>query len=200
MQIVKTPNSILTKKVQLVGKIDSKLTKIIEEMKVVLKNSKIGVGLAAPQVGVSLAIFIAAPNLMYHTKKKKVVYHVFINPNIEKMVIGNQNSVVSKSPANNAQPKTDDRKPNTTLEGCLSIPDIWGRVARSPKVTLSYLDEKGISHVATFTGFMATIVQHEMDHLNGILFTHHVIAQGEQLYEQVKDEKTGKLVMEAVEI
>lgn len=184
MDIVKTPSPILTQKAKQVEKIDSKIKQLVEEMKVVLRESKIGVGLAAPQVGVPIQLFIAAPELIKPNQTSQNPYRVFINPAILKIA--------------KARKKTGKRKKQ--LEGCLSIPDIWGSVNRATSITFSYLDEHGKKHTEKFAGFMATIIQHEIDHLQGVLFTHHVVSQGGKLYKQVKDEETGKLVMEEVEI
>ena len=187
MKLVLTPSKILTEKAKPVTKIDNRIRKIISEMKDVLNKSQIGVGLAASQVGLPLRLFIAAPTLIKRANRPVNPYKIFINPQLVPI-------------PENQQLTTNNRLPKTTLEGCLSIPNVWGRVMRSPRVTLSYLDETGASHTDTFTGFMAIIVQHEMDHLAGTLFTQHVISQKEKLYKQVKDEETGKMVMEEIEL
>ena len=85
------------------------------------------------------------------------------------------------------------------LEGCLSLKDIWGDVVRSPEVTLEYFDEKGKKHTKTFNGFLATIIQHEMDHLEGILFPKRVLEQKGTLYKSEKDEK-GQDIFEEIKI
>jgi peptide deformylase len=126
----------------------------------------IGVGLAAPQVGKSLAIFIIKP-----TEKSKA--QVFINPKITKI----------EEPTGKAKGKTKK------LEGCLSLHNIWGEVERAKAVWLEYLDETGKPHHKKFTGFIATIIQHEVDHLNGILFPKRVLEQKGTLYESKKNNK-----------
>ncbi|EKD85790.1 MAG: hypothetical protein ACD_37C00611G0001, partial [uncultured bacterium] len=75
------------------------------------------------------------------------------------------------------------------LEGCLSLPAIWGEVLRAPTVILSYQTENGKPQTKKFTGFMSTIIQHEVDHLNGILFPKRVLEQRGQLYKSTKNEK-----------
>jgi peptide deformylase len=67
--------------------------------------------------------------------------------------------------------------------------NIWGEVQRSPEITVEYLDETGKAHKRQFRGFMATIVQHEVDHLNGILFPKRVLEQGGTLYHSSKNSK-----------
>ena len=85
------------------------------------------------------------------------------------------------------------------LEGCLSIPKVWGMVTRYSWVKVKYLDEKGIERVDKLSGFEATIAQHELDHLDGVLFTRRVIEQKGTLYKPAIDEE-GKEILEPIEI
>ena len=80
------------------------------------------------------------------------------------------------------------------LEGCLSIPRIWSPVNRHAKVHLEYTNLRGERKDKWFSGFDAVIIQHEMDHLHGILFTQRSLEQHMKLYE----EKNGKLVEKKV--
>lgn len=144
----------------------------------------IGVGLAAPQVGKSLQIFIAKPS-------DKLGSMVFINPKIIA-----QSSEVDYV----KRPKKDtSEKASKKLEGCLSLPAIWGPVLRSSSITISYLDEHGKSHKKKFSNFLSTIIQHEMDHLEGILFPKRVLEQKGTLYKSHKNEK-GEDVFEEIEL
>lgn len=162
---------------------------IVEEMKKALLSAKdpIGVGLAAPQVGYSLRIFIAKPTL-----KSPIL--VFINPKIVSSIKYKVLSI-KNDPILNTKYKIH----NTKLEGCLSLPNIWGEVKRTPSIKISYMDEKGKKYSKEFNGFIATIIQHEMDHLQGILFTKRVLEQKGTLYKSHKDEK-GEDVFEEIEI
>ena len=81
----------------------------------------------------------------------------------------------------------------------MSLPTIWGPVLRSSSVTLSYLDEYGKSHKKKFSNFLSTIIQHEMDHLQGILFPKRVLEQKGILYKSHKNEK-GEDVFEEITI
>lgn len=148
-----------------------------------------GVGLAANQVGVDLSIFIIRPTL-----KSKI--KVFINPKILKTVQGSRN--LYRKTSDETGIVTEKRKRKTVkLEGCLSIPRIWGPVKRADKILLEYQDLTSPTYEVKrgwFQGFEATIIQHEMDHLNGIAFTQRTIEQKKQLYK----ENGGEL--EAVEI
>jgi peptide deformylase len=176
--IVKVPNAVLTKPSQPITRFDTKLLQLIEEMKRTLKATKNpkGVGLAAPQIGEGYRIFITRP----HDRDQ---IRVFINPEIKE----------SKG-ATDGVPERDNK-----LEGCLSIPNIWGKVARAKSIVLTYQDEKGDTHTETFNGFIATIIQHETDHINGTLFTHRVLEQKGTFYQSTKDSH-GKDILEEIEL
>lgn len=185
-KIVTTPNEILTVVAKPVSTFDKNLKKMLSDMEVTLAHTSdpVGVGLAAPQVGVSLQIFLARP-----TEKAPTLH--FINPIIEEV-----SGIDLPAGRQAKQEKDEDKK---ILEGCLSIPNIWGHVTRSQKVVLSYQDAEGKKYTNTYTGFMATIIQHEVDHLNGVLFTKHVLAQKEKLYRSSKN-KDGEEEFEEIHI
>jgi len=108
-----------------------------------------GVGLAAPQIGQSLRIFVIDTEQTYKEEdKSKGVKTVFIN----------------------AQKIVEEGEYWPYEEGCLSIPHIRGEVERQKKLKLKYLDENFDEHVITFEGINARVIQHEYDHLEGILF------------------------------
>jgi peptide deformylase len=179
--IITTPHKILLEKAEPVKNFDKKLKAIIGEMEKTLRatTDPIGVGLAAPQVGLSLRLFQMKP-----TEKSNVTS--YINPVIESV------SEEQEIPSFINSKKVEGHKPksskNKLLEGCLSIPDIWGNVTRKKEVTLSWDDADGNHFKQTFNGFPAIIIQHEVDHLNGVLFTKHVMEQGEKLFKSHKDE------------
>ncbi len=177
LKIVHAPHAILTKKVREVKKIDKKIRDLVYDMEETLieQVDPQGVGLAAPQINEDLAIFIIKPTLKAETL-------VFINPKI----------LETKSPspvAGDQKPSSKEDKEDIKLEGCLSIPRIWGPVTRNTKVLLEYQDLTGEKHTDWFSGFKSVIIQHEMDHLKGILFTERVLEQKGRLYQ----EKDGEL-------
>ena len=180
LEIVKAPHSILSQKTKPVAKIDNGILKLIEQMKKSLDSATdpIGVGLAAPQIGKSLKIFIAKPGA-----KSKVL--TFINPR-----------VIKSAPV--LAIDGFDKK-TRKLEGCLSLPNIWGEVQRYSAIQLEYQDESRKMHNKKFTGFISTIIQHEIDHLNGILFPKRVLEQNRTLYKSEKDEH-GEDVFEEIKI
>ena len=177
--IVSVPHPVLTTSAKRVTAFDKKLHELVAAMTdtlLVTVNPK-GVGLAAPQIGVGSQVFITKPN-------PQSAVRVFINPIIL------------------------DRDPNVTdgvpergnkLEGCLSIPNVWGKVKRTTKLKLQYQDESGELHEEEFSGFLATIIQHETDHVNGILFTQRVLEQKGKLYQVGKDDE-GKEELQEITI
>lgn len=137
-----------------------KIQKIIKDMSEALSSQGDGVAIAAPQIGVSLRIFVVSGNIFEddfirgkkpdESKKstKKIPDLVFINPVFLK---------ISK-----------DRK--LLAEGCLSVRPIYGKVRRSTRATVEAYNENGEKFVKDGSGLLAHIFQHEIDHLDGILF------------------------------
>lgn len=169
-KIVTVPSTVLTQATLPVDKIDDKIKKIVADMEKVLivQNDPPGVGLAANQVGLNLSIFIIKP-----TEKSKT--KIFINPKI------------LRTTYYELPPKRKGRK-KVKLEGCLSIPRIWGPVKRSEQVFLNFQGLNGKKYLKWFTGFEAIIIQHEVDHLNGTVFTQRSLEQKGQLYREEGDE------------
>lgn len=188
--LVIVPNPVLVNKSLPVKHFDHKLLEIISGMTETLlaTTDPVGVGLAAPQVGLPLQIFQMKP-----TAKAKVT--TYINPKI----IEESNNQAVPDFSNSAKVEKSKPKKGKLLEGCLSVPNIWGHVTRRKDIKISWFDEKGKMHEKLFTGFPAVIVQHEMDHLNGVLFTKHVMAQNEKLYKSHKDDD-GNDVFDEVKI
>ena len=139
----------------------AKLKKVLKDMRAALEHQDDGVALAAPQIGVSLRIFIvskAALTLPTELEKRKEVntaelkktagYLTFINPVITKL---SRNKVMLD-------------------EGCLSVRPLYGKVKRSKKATIQAYNEWGNKFTRGASGLLAQIFQHEADHLEGILF------------------------------
>ncbi len=167
-KVVQAGNSGLREVSKPVNKIDKKILLLIANLKETLlahKNPE-GVGLAAPQIGKNLRVFV-----MRDGKKIKTV----INPEI-----------ISRSKIKASKTKKDDK--DEILEGCLSIPHYYGPLAREEEIKIKYLNESGQKITETFKDFSAQIVQHEIDHLNGLLFVDHLLKQKRPLYQIVGDE------------
>lgn len=132
---------------------DSKdLTELVENMFETMYHAN-GVGLAAPQIGLSHRIFVIDSTQMGDDDQKTSgVKRAFINPEI-----------------------LDEYGNEWTFEeGCLSIPDIHGDVLRPEKLTIHYYDELWNKHEEEFDELTARVIQHEYDHLDGVLFTDYI--------------------------
>jgi peptide deformylase len=186
LKIVQAPSDVLSKPAKHVTQIDKSVTRLLKQMEETLIHAKDpeGVGLAAPQVGNPCKYFI-----IKQTPRSPTL--TFINPNIESVI---------KAPQEVEEEQTEnEEKKGVQLEGCLSLKDVWGVVKREYGVVLSYQDEHGTRHRKKFEGFLATIVQHECDHLGGILFPKRVLEQHNQLYHSMKNAK-GETEFEEIEI
>lgn len=165
LEILDAKSPSLREKSKEVKRIDKRIKKLITDMKETLEiqTDPEGVGLAAPQVGKNLRLFLMKP-------KDDIV--VVINP-----------KVISKKKSEQSEPV--DKK---IMEGCLSLPHFYGPLDRDPEITIEFQDIKGNVNKRTFKGFEAQVVQHEIDHLNGVLFVDRLIESGKPLYEWVDDE------------
>ena len=131
---------------------------LIADMRTLLSKEEYGVALAAPQVGKSLKIFVISGEAIQKRNKKygegkseddqPIRDAVYINPTLEKV----------------------SRKKLPKHEGCLSIRGKWGIVPRAEKCTIHAWDEAGKEFTRGASGLLAHIFQHEMDHLEGILY------------------------------
>lgn len=184
LKIIQAPNSILSAPAKPIIAIDKSIKRLIKDMEeaLIVARDPEGVGLAAPQVGKSLRMF-----LVKQTPRSPTL--VFINPVIEKFI--------GEMPINTSSEEEENNE--VALEGCLSLYSTWGKVNRYPGIILTYIDEAGKTHKKKFEGFLATIIQHECDHLQGILFPKRVLEQKGELYKSSKNEK-GENVFEKIEI
>lgn len=189
MPIITAPNPILSQQSRPIKKVTREILAIIDQLKKTLLEAKDpkGVGLATSQIGKSLRIFVIKPT-------PKSPFTVFINPEI---------IWESKEKTEKGVPKRANK-----FEGCLSLPEIWGMVHRATKIKVRYqtidlklktTDQRLTTKSHTFSGFLATIIQHEIDHLNGILFTQRVLEQKEKLYKLTKDAE-GKEIFREIEL
>ena len=172
MKIVQTPNKVLTQQTKAVIVFDSKLKKLVIDMEetLIAQVDPQGVGLAATQVALDSALFIIKPHPEADTE-------VCINPSVLELDWN--------FPPKNKKKKDADETP---LEGCLSIPAIWSPVKRAYRVHLAFQDINGKHLEKWYKGFEAIIIQHEVDHLNGILFTQRALEQRIIMYRESGDE------------
>ena len=145
--ILIVPERRLTHVSEPVREIDSHVAAVIEDLRDTLMACDNGIGLAAPQIGVLLRIFILR---IGQDEQEVTPPTVFINPHIT-----------------NASENTE-----TAQEGCLSIPDTFLDITRPASIELSYTDEHDQQQTCTAQGLFARCLQHENDHLNGILLLH----------------------------
>ena len=153
-KIVTLPDPVLRRKARPVTKFDKNLQTLIDDMIETMRNAP-GVGLAAPQVGVSERVIVveyAEPEEVEEGEEPKEVepkLYVMVNPEIVK-----------------ASPETI-----VSVEGCLSIPTLVGEVERAHEVRLKGLNRRGQPMKLKAEGWLARIFQHEIDHINGVVFT-----------------------------
>ncbi len=133
-----------------------KLDELIENMFETMYGAR-GIGLAAPQIGLPIRLFIVDATPFEDDEDLTEDERKFVST-FKKVFI-------------NAQIIEEEGDEWAFNEGCLSIPDINEDVFRQPKVTMEFYDENFKKHTETFEGIVARIIQHEYDHIEGILFT-----------------------------
>jgi peptide deformylase len=157
LEIVKYPENILSRPTRQIEKIDGDIQSLIENMAQTMYQAP-GIGLAAIQVGInkSLMVFDISP------KDNERSLQVLINPRI----VSSEGSLVSED------------------EGCLSVPDFRSDVKRAAAVTVEGLDRNEKLVRIDAEGFLAIVLQHEIDHLNGILFIDRISALKRGIYKR----------------
>jgi len=166
LPIVAYGNPVLKKKAQEIDPLADEVQELIDDMWETMYNAN-GVGLAAPQIGKSWRIFIidpspfAADDSLSEVEKKELesLKQTFINPEILEQVGDEWNFE----------------------EGCLSIPDVREDVFRKPEILLAYQDRQGNEKEERFSGVAARVIQHEHDHIEGVLFTDRISALKKRL-------------------
>lgn len=162
MEVVKAPDPRLRVKTKLVKKITPALLQTLKEMIKLTKTFK------DPE-GVGLASTQVGLEGRFFVAKNSEKFTSVINP-----------KVISHS-----------KRTKTYFEGCLSTPDIWGEVKRYTSIKVSYLDVSGKTITIALKGVLAWIFQHEIDHLDGILFQDRVLEQKGKFYKFTGKDKTG---------
>ena len=150
LDVVTLGNEVLREKAKEVETFDQALEDTVRQMFVIMREKK-GVGLAAPQVGISRRFFV--------TEAVDDKPRVFINPEII---------------------ETNDEM-ESMEEGCLSLPGIHESVKRPTKIHVKYIDENYKEHDEWVGGFLARVMQHEFDHLDGKVFIDHLSGLRKQM-------------------
>jgi peptide deformylase len=152
-------DKILRKKVGTIREVDNETVKLIKDMFDTMKNAN-GVGLAANQVGVNKSIFVADISAVEGYEKTKPM--VVINPKI-----------ILRS-----------KEKSSIEEGCLSIPEVRLNIERPKNITLVYYDTNMKKHELEADELLARVIQHEYDHLQGVLFIDYI---SDELKENIKE-------------
>lgn len=164
LQIVTIPEKVLRQKARL---LELNEIALLSQLIVMMKNTMHhapGVGIAAPQVGAPIQLTVIEDKEEYHKnltadqlrerERVPVPFTVLINPEITFL--------------------SEDKK--EFYEGCLSIPGVMGLIPRATKIKVHYLNENGEPKVIAASGWLSRILQHEIDHLNGVLFLDRAIS------------------------
>jgi len=218
MKILTVPSPLLRQKSKPVKKIDGSVCRLIKEMTAFLLQNDYAVGLSAPQTGNFLRLFALknprkkkvrtlrrtseplyqrsetpACRQAGRTRKPQIAIHshldnaglsdtgvtVFINPEI---VFSSKKTLLDIKP-----------KEKFLLEGCLSVPGVYAFINRPEEIRIKYLDESGKPRFLTAPRSLVVYLQHEYDHLDGILFIDRAVAQKEKLYRMEKDGSLGEI-------
>jgi len=145
------------------------LSDLIENMKETMVNAR-GIGLAAPQIGKSIRLFIVDTSPFEKDEDLDKKEREFL-ASFKKVFI-------------NAKIVKEEGDEWAFNEGCLSIPDINEDVFREEKITIEYLDENFEKHTEILDGLAARVVQHEYDHIEGILFTDKISSLKKRLIKK----------------
>jgi peptide deformylase len=145
--ILTIPDPVLRKQARPVERVDADLRRLAEDMLATMYDAP-GIGLAAPQIGVSRRLIVMDPAKDDQPKTPIVM----INPDI--------------------LTRSEDMRVHE--EGCLSIPDFTAEIERPALTRVAYVDLEGRQQEAELEGIWSTLVQHEIDHLNGVLFVDYL--------------------------
>lgn len=183
MSIITVPHPTLRQVAAPITDVDKKLKQLVAELGQTLKNQREprGVGLAAPQIDVSRRLFATLLPLN-ETDDDDAIRHlkIFINPEI---VEHSSDLTLGSDPE------------NPILEGCLSIPGLYGPVPRWQHITMAYLeliDDSLVEKEVALSDYHARVAQHELDHLDGKLFTDYSLEYELPVYRE--HPQTKKLV------
>lgn len=169
MQVVKAPDPKLRVQTKPVKKINGAVVNTLKKMIKLTKTFK-------DPKGVGLASTQVGLDGRFFVAKDGTDFMMVINPKILSM----------------------SKRTKTYFEGCLSVPNMWGNTKRHTSIKVTYQDETGKQKTVTLTGVLAWIFQHEIDHLNGTLFSDRVLEQKGKFYKYTGKDKTGTDMFEEV--
>jgi len=165
-KVIKLPHPILRRTAHKVEKFDKDLQKLVDDMIETMRDEP-GVGLAAPQINLSQRLIVVEYPEDDSVPDAKAKVFVVANPEI----IEKSNETVSG------------------IEGCLSVPNLYGQVERAEAITVAGQNQRGDAIKIKAIGWLARIFQHEIDHLNGVLFVDiaEKLYQPEELSSEIAD-------------
>jgi len=152
-KILTFPHPLLKKLAHRIDKVDGSIRVLIEDLIDTMKAGPGSVGVAAPQIGVSLSACVVDVSGSRHGKDNNHGLLVMLNPEI----IASSGISVMR-------------------EGCMSVPDYTGDVERATSVTIKYKNPDWENQIVEANGFEAVAIQHEIDHLDGILFLDRIVS------------------------
>jgi len=161
--ILHYPHPMLKQVCAPVAAIDAEVSLLIGDLIDTMRAGPGSVGVAAPQIGVALRVCVVDVSASRHGRDNNHGLLVMVNPEI----IRREGGAVMR-------------------EGCMSVPDYTGDVERAEKITVSFLDDQGRAREVDASGFEAVAVQHEMDHLDGLLFLDRITSLKTGLFRRKK--------------
>ena len=151
--VLRYPHPLLKKVSHQVEVIDSAIQNLIIDLLDTMRAGPGSVGIAASQIGVTFRVCVVDVSANRHGKENNHGLLCMINPEII------------------------ERSGNAIMrEGCMSVPDYTGDVERATEISIRYSDPEGVAHEIATSGFEAVAIQHEIDHLDGILFLDRVVS------------------------
>lgn len=152
-KILTFPHPILKKHTHRIERIDDSIRGLIEDLIDTMQAGPGSVGVAAPQIGVSLSACVIDVSSNRNARENNHGLIAMLNP----VIIASSGSSIMR-------------------EGCMSIPDYTGDVERATSVIVRYMNQEGDIRTVEASGFEAVAIQHEMDHLDGVLFLDRIVS------------------------
>jgi peptide deformylase len=150
-KILLYPHPVLKKMCRQVDAIDAEITALLQDLQDTMREGPGSVGVAAPQIGVTLRVCVVDVSASRHGKDHNHGLLLMVNPEI----VAREGAAFMR-------------------EGCMSVPDYTGDVERSTRITVCFTDGDGVRREIVAEGFEAVAIQHELDHLDGLLFLDRV--------------------------
>ncbi len=152
-KILLYPHPVLKTMARPVAAIDDEIRQLVTDLIDTMREGPGSVGVAAPQIGVSLRVCVVDVSNSKLGRENNHGLMVLVNPEI----VAREGGAVMR-------------------EGCMSVPDYTGEVERATSITLRFLDAEGAQQEVEASGFEAVALQHELDHLDGVLFLDRIVS------------------------